>query len=239
MLPPHCYGTVAWAGVYPSGFSMEVTAVPLTGGDGFVDDEGWLAESGVNSGACAGPEENGANWVETGEISSGSGTEYFWANCTPAAGFMQYYLGPVVQSDLNANTWIAYKIVQDPQTRSTWNITISRAATGDLLYTAASTDNAMVPNTITEGSELAGQQGAETPIALFSYNAMIQEQNTNLWTIDGTLRSDNPPYAGWVPLIQPPPNPVISDSPSHSTTGGLFYTQTITGDVVPPVIIFR
>lgn len=205
----HCYGTVSWSGT-PTGFSMELTAVALTSGDIFVDDEGWLIDY-----FAPGDPLSGAYWVEAGEINEGFGTEYFWANNTESGGFMSYDLGPVSQSDISAGNWIAFKINQDSKTPSQWNITISRPETGTVLYSQASTDNPMTPNTVIEGQELAGSQNAQAPLAFFSYNAVIQGSTTTVQTQDGTVRADHPPNAGWFG----------TDTPSQSANGGIFFTD--------------
>ncbi len=88
---------------------MEVTAVPLTSGDIFINDEGWIVD-------YFNPQDpnTALSWVETGEINEGGSTDYFWAYGlaynTPDGVFMFYDLGPVAQSDLNAGNWIAYKV---------------------------------------------------------------------------------------------------------------------------------
>lgn len=204
----HCYGVVKWTG-NPTGFSMELTAVALTSGDIFVDDEGWLVDYFKPGDPIA-----GAYWVETGEINEGFGTEYFWADNTADWGFEFYDLGPVAAADTQANTMIAYKVNQDAQTSSTWNVTISKAA-GGLLYKASSTDNPMSPNTIIEGQELAGSQNAQAPLAFFTYNAAIQGSTTTLRTSDGTVEADHPPNAGWW----------VSLAPSQTGNGGWFFTD--------------
>ena len=209
----HCYGIVDWTGS-PTGFSMELTAVALTPGDGFIDDEGWLL---YYPGSIV-----GMSWVEAGEIneggSTGFSTDYFWAVgtnwCTSDQYFMFYDLGPVAQSDLNNNTWIAYKINQDSTTPSTWNVTISYAQGGQVLFNEAATDNPMTPNTVQEGQELQGTNSAEAPYAFFGYNAFYQGSTKSFWTTDGSVSSGNPPHAGWWP----------SSKPSQTSNGGLFFT---------------
>jgi hypothetical protein len=101
------------------------------------------------------------------------GTDYFWASNTASAGFMSNDLGPVSQADLNVDAQIVFTLHQDSVTSSQWNVTISRPA-GTVLYTAASTDNPMTPNTVIEGQELAGPSNAEAPLAFFEKNAFFQ-----------------------------------------------------------------
>ena len=206
----HCYGTVAWSGA-ATGFSMELTAVPLTSGDNFIDDEGWLIDY-----FASGDPTKGAYWVETGEANDGAGTEYFWAENKAYWGYMQYDLGPVSQHDLNHATWIAYKVEQDSKTPSSWNVTISDAKSGSVLFTGQSTENSMSPNNVTEGQELAGHQGAQAPIALFSENAIINGKKMTFQTSDGASTVNEPPNAGWFPG---------NKKPSQTTNGGTWFTD--------------
>jgi hypothetical protein len=210
----HCYGTVSWTGSF-TGFSMELTAVALTSGDGFVDDEGWLVD-------YPGGSENGMSWVETGQINEGVNTDfstdYFWAYgtdwCHPDEQFTWFDLGPVAQNDLTNNTWIAYKINQDPTTPSTWNITISYAQTGVVLFSETAPGVSMNPNTVTEGQELQGTNSAEAKLAFFGSNAFYKGATKTYWTTDGTVASGNPPHAGWWP----------GSKASETGNGGLFFT---------------
>ena len=204
----HCYGTVTWTGS-PTGLSMEETPVPLTSGDIFIDDEAWLIDYGTEANL------DDTSWVETGEWNQGSGTDYFWAYSTGGdSGFMSYALGPVAQSDTKG-AWIAYQVRQDPKAPSQWNVTISRAASGTVLYAPPSADNPMIPNTVEEGQELAGQQDAQAPLAFFSENEVFQGSAETLRTSDGTVRHDRPPNAGWFG----------TDTPSGTNDGGLFFTD--------------
>lgn len=205
----HCYGTVSWNGT-PTGLSMELTMVPLTSGDIFIDDEAWLIDY-----FASGNPLSGAYWVETGIWNEGYGTDYFWANNVPTWGFMSYDLGPVAQADLDRANWIAFKINQNAQTSSQWDVTISRPSNGSVLFSQSSTGNPMTPNTIIEGQELAGSQNAQAPLAFFGNSAFIQGGTTTLRTNDGTVRADHPPNAGWWPLSKP----------SQTTNGGLFFTD--------------
>jgi hypothetical protein len=207
----HCYGIVDWSGT-PTGLSTELTAVALTSGDGFVNDEVWLWQVvGTESYATG-------SWVEAGEINVYGSPDYFWAEgknfCTPDQYFMWYDLGPIAQNDLNNNTWIAYKINQDSKTPSMWNVTISYAQTGQVLFNEAATEHPMTPNTVQEGQELQGTNSAEAPGAFFAYNAFYQGSIKSFWTTDGSVSSGNPPHGGWWP----------GSKPSQTSNGGLFFT---------------
>jgi hypothetical protein len=209
----HCYGTVSWTGS-PTGFEMELTAVPLTSGDIFVDDEGWLIDYFGSD----------MSWVETGEENvnpayvDGFGvTYYFWAygwHYNSTGTFMAYPLGPVSQSDLNNATWIAYKVSQDANEPSQWNVAISKASSGTPLYSGTCSTCSMTPNTVLEGQELSGSSAAEAPLAFFAENAVITGSKTTYRTDDGTVTSDDPPTANWWP----------PSKPSQTSNGGLFFT---------------
>jgi hypothetical protein len=204
-----------WPGSF-TGLSTEITAVPLTSGDDSVDDEAWLLD------------ESTLTWVETGEINvnaiyygGGVGTTYFWAYGTPGDQSMNYYLGPVSQSDLNNNAWIGYRINQDATVSSTWNVTIWEASTGTTLYSPSLPGYSMSPNWILEGQELAGSNGAEAQFAFFGQNAFFRSGKMSFQTSDvpaymGTSPSypGPPPHAGWWP----------ASKPSQIANGGLFFT---------------
>jgi hypothetical protein len=209
----HCYGQVTWSGS-ANGFSMELTAVSLNPGDGFIDDEGWLVD-------YPGGAENGMSWVETGELNEGFSTDYFWAYgehwCQDAQQFMFFDLGPVAPADLTNNTWIAYQVQQDSKTPSTWNVTISYAQTGQVLFSEAATGVSMSPNTVIEGQELQGTTGASAKLAFFSYNEISHGGTESFESNPGTVASGNPPHAGWWPDSDP-------TQTYGSGIGGIFFT---------------
>lgn len=211
----HCYGVVKWSGS-PTGFSMEETPVALTSGSILVDDEGWLVDYPPVGNVLD------ASWVETGEENEGYGTVYFWADNTPFDGFMTYPLGSVAPSD-ERGAWIAYTIRQDASTPTQWDVTISRAASGTVLYSAAASEIPMKPNAVEEGQELAGQQDAQAPLAFFSYNEVFQGSAETVQTNDGTVQADRPPNAGW--LGSDTPSNTSSPSNPEYGTGGLFFTD--------------
>lgn len=214
----HCYGTVTWSG-NPAGFFMNMTAVPLTSGDIFIDDEGWLVDF-ISSTNYA--------WVEAGEENvnvayyGGEGaTYYFWAYGAAGQETMGYELGPVAQSDLDHANWIAYRVNQDATTPSTWHVNIWQEATGTMLYNE-SVDNPMTPQTLIEGQELAGTNGAQAPLAFFDDNSYLQSSKTVFQTTDGFVCKGPspacpgaPPNAGWW----------FNSKPSETSNGGLFFTD--------------
>jgi hypothetical protein len=216
----HCYGVVKWTGSF-SGVSTEMTVVSLASGDIFVDDEEWLVDYLSTGNAL-----NSTYWVETGIWNEGYGTDYFWADNKANAAFMSYDLGPVSQADLDAVSQIVFTVHQDPVTASQWNVTIARPA-GTVLFTAASTDNPMTPNSITEGQELAGSSDAEAQLAFFEKNAYFQGASKIYQTTDGLVcvgqsttslpcpSKSPPPMAGWLPPFVPT---VLSSD------GGYFFT---------------
>jgi hypothetical protein len=209
----HCYGVVSWTGSF-TGFSTELTAVALTSGDGFVDDEAWLVDQPAS--------EVGMAWVEAGEINEGidtlNNTDYFWAYgldwCQPDEQFMWYDLGAVAKADINKATWIAYEFRQDDTTPTKWNITISYADSGKVLFKEHATGISMKPNTAEEGQELQGTTGAEAKLAFFSQNTTYNGSSKKVRTDNGTVLSGNPPHAGWW----------TDSKPSQTNFGGLFFT---------------
>lgn len=206
----HCYGTVSWSGSF-TGFSMELTAVALNSGDGFIDDEGWLVD-------YPGGSENGMSWVETGELNEGFSTDYFWAYgedwCQGNQQFNFFDLGPVAQNDMDNNTWIAYQVRQDSTTPTNWNVTISYAQTGVVLFSDTAPGVSMSPNAVNEGQELQGTNSAEAKLAFFGDNAFYKGSTKTYWTSDGTVTSGNPPTANWWP----------GSKASETGNGGLFFT---------------
>jgi hypothetical protein len=173
-----------------------------------VNDEAWLVDDQVST--------SGAEyWVEVGEGTDDTGaTNYFWAENTPTSGFMSYELGPVEQSDTRNGAFIAYRISQDAAVSSQWDIVVSRAATGQMLYSVQATQNSMVPNKVEEGLELAGQQDAQAPFAFFTQNMEINGAKETPRTDNGTIRQDLPPTANWF----------NNAMPSNSNNGGLLFT---------------
>lgn len=206
----HCYGIVTWSDNV-TGLSMELTAVDLTSGNIFIDDETWLIDY-----FASGDPNSGAYWVEAGETNDGLGTEYFFAENKTYWGFQSYDLGAVAPSDIHAGNWIAFKIEQDSKDTTQWNVTISRAKDGTVLFTGQSTENPMTPNTVIEGQELAGSSGAQAPLAVFSDNRVVKAGKSKVQTNDGTVRRDNPPNADWFPG---------NNKPSQTSNGGLFFTD--------------
>jgi hypothetical protein len=212
----HCYAMVTWTG-NPTGFSMEETPVPLTSGDGHVSDEGWLLQ------CQPGPIQN-CTWVETGEVNDkNSGTNYFWANNVPPYGFMAYPLGPVAQSD-EQGTYIAFQVRQDPQTPTQWDITISRPASGTVLYSVQAAGIPMTPSAVEEGLEIEGSQGAQAPLAFFAKSEVFQGSAEHLRTSNGVVTSDDPPNGGWLGS-DTPANQNSPDSQNHPYRGGVFVTD--------------
>jgi hypothetical protein len=203
----HCYGIVTWKGK-PTGFAMEMTAVALNGGDIFIDDEGWLVQHFPKT------DPPSAHWVEVGENNEGVSTIYFFAEDSTAGGFMFFDLGPVAQSDIDAATWIAYTVAQNA-TPTIWDVTVSNASTGIVMFKTQSNDNDMKPESVEEGLEVAGTQNARASIALFSQNSVIQNGTTSLRTTNGLVEADHPPNAAWLGTA----------TPSQTSNGGIFLTD--------------
>jgi hypothetical protein len=213
----HCYGTVSWSGS-PTGLFMNLTAVPLTSGDIFIDDEAWLIDY----------TSAGATWVEAGEenvnisyYGGEGGTYYFWAYGVDNEEIMGYPLGPISQSDLDHATWNAYRINQDASSPSTWDVKIWEPASGTTLY-SESVSNPMTPTTVIEGQELAGSSDAQAPLAFFNDNSVFQGSKESYQTTNGLVCKGvspscpgAPPNAGWW----------FNSEPPQIGNGGIFFTD--------------
>ncbi len=84
----------------------------------------------------------------------------------------------------------------------------------NLVYDNYSTSNTMTPSAILPGQELFGTCCASANRAYYRYNQW--EDSSGNWhyqTVNGTIHSDNPPYAGW------------SVAPSNFSTGGQMWAN--------------
>jgi hypothetical protein len=211
----HCYGRALWQGK-PEYFGAytDIVQAPMgcpSGCGGFVDDEIWLVDS-KTSGCVANP--YGVCWVEAGYIfiEGSTNKQFFWADARPmnTSTFNLHLLGPT-DPDGTTNHFMIIKdgrggpgifrvwVYNDPQST---------------LYNGTSTSNPMSGNSIRIGQELAGTQNASAgnanftrniwavqvlgPEYVFRYNRQIEQ---------GSVRSDNPPFASWTidPALPPPP----------------------------------
>jgi hypothetical protein len=233
----HCYGRNLWSG-NTAGAETTVTVNPMGAGNGFVDNEVWVADPNSNgSEDCA----SGVPpcWIEAGYASVGSNngaTEYyFWAEVHPCGcgGYIEYDSGNINTNDYGGTA--AISILRGGSSgcsynNSTWCVFIY----GDYdSWTGQSTDNTMHASQILIGQELAGTSGATAYTANFTFNYWV-DINTGIphfQTVDGTLDPClygtcwpvNPPWSGWV----------SGQDPRHSSYGGNFYTCSLPGKSNP------
>jgi hypothetical protein len=201
---PHCYGRVDWENLKPAAVSLEATVklMPMNGGDGFVDDEIWMVDSGNancgNYGMC---------WLELGALAgpawfSDDATHLFWAENRPAAGGNSagFFFHPLATPSGNElNSHVDYVITRDarPVSGDGWII----AATTSANQYVATTNNALnSPTRVQIGQELYGTSGASAPIVDFDATAV--GTSTTVWdnvevSTDGGIESDSPPIGYW------------------------------------------
>jgi len=213
----HCYGVNTW-GEQPQYFGSYVDLqepsmnCPSNCG-GFIDNEMWLEDT--NSSGCK-ANSFGVCWVEAGFIAqAGESTQFFWADSRPqtSSTFNLHILGnadPVGTTD-------HFMIIKDgrvsPQVFQVWVYNTSEST----LYqgtSVTSNGNPMSGNLILIGQELAGSQGASAGNAQYSRNIWaVQTLGPeyvfwyNRQKDEGSVRSDNPPFASWSidPSTPPPP----------------------------------
>jgi len=215
---------------------------------GFVDNEEWLYD--FNNNSCVAPTDGSHTcWVEAGystyaNSSSSATTNYFWADVRPSQGiafgsnYNLHVLGQVPSGDYGqkvnimiyngaAGVCIAppsppyggclpvrtdeyFALIQSPNYRS---LNLSE-------------DNAMVPNAIDVGQELAGAGGASAPTAHFTGTSFGQFGSLGVTFV--------PEGADGIPLVSypqadnygPPPTVGYTTPPSSAPgTGGNLYTN--------------
>lgn len=224
----HCYGRDEWQGSV-SGALTDTSVVHLSSGNGFIDDEMWVAQQS-SSGDCA----NNGNfcWVEAGYANGDAengeiGQYFYWADVRPCScGGYHEHDSPVLSNGDYGNE-ADVGIFRDDS--SDWGVYVDGA---DTSISGVSSSQTMQPTIILIGQELAGTSGANAPTAHFTYNYW-QNPNNGSWnfqTVDGTLdpcldnqcNPHNPPWAGWVANQTP-----------HNGNGGNFYTCTLPGNNNP------
>lgn len=217
----HCYGRDLWPGGITGG-ATTITVNHMSSGDGFVDDEIWVAQPNNSSGDCS----SNLNfcWVEAGYAAGGSNngaSEYFfWADVRPCScgGYHEHDSANLQSGDYGSVVNIG--IYQ--ASSSTWTVNVFGGATS---ITGTSIAQTMSPSNILIGQELAGTSGANAPTAHFTSNEW--RNRSGIWSeqgVDGTLdpclanicTNVNPPWAGWVSGRDP-----------HNYSGGDFYTCTL------------
>jgi hypothetical protein len=221
----HCYSVFRFGGsdcgtpVYLDciqGFRTQLDIVKLHGGNGFVDNEMWLANNNGKIG-----------WVEAGYSTNPQDIGlpfYFWGQDEPSTGiFNEGYLGPVADSDFGkgAGLMIQYagqnhfEVVVDVQGVIRYQLFPQNS-----MWTEEGRGSIQV------GMELAGKSGADSPVAFFAGNSWIDRKKiVHTLTFDAPVQHDNPPYGNW------------GDWPSQMP-GGTFFTICCvtepTGPTGPP-----
>jgi len=213
----HCYGQTSWSeqpqyfGAYVDLQEPSMNCPSNCGG--FIDNEIWLIDT--NSQACK-ANSFGQCWVEAGYIAqAGEGTQFFWADGRPqnSSTFNLHIVGnadPVGTTD-------HFMIVKDGRVSpEVFQVFIYNTSESTLYHgtSVASNGNPMSANAIHIGQELAGTQGGSAGNA---------EYTRNIWAVqalgpeyvfwyqrekdEGSVRSDNPPFASWTinPSTPPPP----------------------------------
>lgn len=202
----HCYGRQDWPGGPINGTEFTVSIGHMKNGDGFVDNETWLADCDVYAFPyCFNVQ---VNFVETGYIAVPNGTEqYFWADLRPQdSNVNEHLLGNVPSYDYGYNTYFEIHRYSS----NSFELIYTGQYDGGANY---SMNNSMVPDDILLGQELAGSSNAYAPRAYFNNNRWIDTSNNHHYqTALGSLHYDNPPYVGW------------TTDPKHSSTGGTLWT---------------
>jgi len=202
---PHCYGTASWGGESPSVVSLQTTAklVPLSGGDGFVDDEMWVVDYNDNNCTNSSLNIQSLCWIELGSLAgpawfSDTNTHLFWAENrptspgNPSAFFFNALATP---SGNEINSHVDYAITRDsrPVNGNGWIIAATTAANQ---YVATTSNSMNPPQNVIIGQELYGSSGASAPQADFDATAV--GTNSQVWSdsevsTTGTVTSNNPP----------------------------------------------
>lgn len=224
----HCYAIAIFSDgkpkAYPADQSSEIfgyktyinVTTGMASGDGFIDDEIWLKAF------------DGPGWIEAGYKTDSLGQHYFWAENDETTGiFVQHFLGPIPQADVDNYVWI--EIFNDgvPYTTSPlFSIVILGNATNSPTFFRASTSNAMWSTgqdkfaEVNFGQELQGSSGALANNAFFIHNSWMD--STGVWrvrTADTEVQINKPPYGGWIMT------PSSTAQPGYQPDGGWFFTE--------------
>ena len=218
----HCYGVTQWT-EKPEYFGAytDITQVEMgcpSGCNGFVDDEIWLTDSHT-----AGCKTNGFGqcWVEAGYffLDGAKNKNYFWAESKPgkSAAFTLHTLGTAGPNGAINH----YMLIKDARgAAGVFQIWIYNTSLSTL-YHGTSNNNLMAGDRILLGQELAGTNGASAAKAHFTRNIWAVKAlgpeyvfwyNTQIH--DGSVTSQNPPFASWAVHPGPPP-PEGGDFTTH------------------------
>lgn len=200
----HCYARQDWPGGPINGADTTISVVRMAGGNGFVDNEMWVADCDPNNIFCTSP-----HWIETGYIALYTGSEqFFWSDLRPQdSNLNQHLLGSIPSGDYGNTAY--FEISR--YTSNSFQVILSSPFVGMVNY---STNNSMTPGDILIGQELAGSSGASAPRAYYTDNQWIDTGNHYDYQASlGSYHGDNPPYVGWTTL------------PTKSSTGGVLWTN--------------
>jgi hypothetical protein len=216
----HCYGIVRFNvaelgnGLDFGLFSTIVNAVALLGGDGEINDEIWVKQRhGVTN--CG-----NQCWVEVG-LSAGAcsipknETHVFWADNRPFEGFFCHDMGPLQEQEFGHLMSLLIRV--NPSDPGSYDVVVqtcldAAAPCPGRRLVGQSTDNAMFPDTIDMGMELAGSTGAGAPGTNFFGTRVAVPGGSKYLDVDGTSGANSPITAEWDTL------------PTSGTTGGSFRT---------------
>jgi hypothetical protein len=232
----HCYGIARFNvrdlgnGLDFGSFNTVITAVALLGGDvdvsqhGELNDEIWVKQQNGRTNCLNRDNQMTSCWVEVG-ISAGAcfipnnETHVFWADNRPFEGFFCHDLGPLQEQEFlhlisllirqNALDPGSYDVVVDTcQDKAPPCPGAGRRLVGQ------STTNAMFPDTIDMGMELAGTTRANGPDTTFRYTRVaVPPGRSKYLDVDGMVGANPPITAEW------------DTFPTSGTTGGSFRTQ--------------
>jgi hypothetical protein len=224
----HCYGTVTFgvpeiAASGFQGFATGVTAVPLKGGNGELNNEIWAVQ--YQNPSC-GSDLRDECWIEVGLSAGAYGlpsneTHIFWADNRPNGAFHFHDQGALQAQELNHEVFLLIK----PHLFATNTFDVDAQTCADVTDTATcdyrwiigkSTNNAISVGRLVMGMELSGKNGASAPNANFTGTVVLDPNapfGGRYLTSFGTMVQDAPVNAGW------------TATPSSSGFGGIFSTS--------------
>jgi hypothetical protein len=229
----HCRGIVRFNvvdlgnGLNFGSFSTVMHANALLGGDvdlpgqqqhGAINNEIWVTQRRKPTG-CTAPDSKDPSicWVEVG-LSAGAWTlpnnetHVFWADNRPSEGFFFHDLGSL--QDREFGHGMSIMIQQSASDPGSYNVVVMTCLDSSCpgrWWFGQSTDNAMFPDTVDMGMELAGETRALGGDVFFGTIVEVPG-GIKLLDVDGQIGVDPPITAVW-------------DSPPSSGNGGSFRTH--------------
>jgi len=217
----HCYGIVSFNvtdfgnGLNFGLFSTVVNAVALLGGSvagtknpGELNDEFWVTQKRVPTGCVDRDGTQIPCWVEVGLSAGGCSispneTHLFWADNRPFEGFFCHDLGPLEQQEFGHDTSLLIR--QNASDTSTYDVIVitcvdASAQCSGRGFIGESTVNAMFPDDVDMGMELAGTTGANAPGTNFLGTIVTGRNGPKFLDVNGVIRNDMPTTAAWSSL---------------------------------------